>query len=105
MLAFWHDLAVTGDAHALMLGGSLVFASAILYAIYLVAAGPIIGRIGAARFIAWAMLASTVFILLQFASIQDGCDGEEAVGPHNESCWISSPTIGASEVFEVASFE
>jgi drug/metabolite transporter (DMT)-like permease len=67
VLAFWHDLAVTGDAHALTLGGSLVFASAVLYAIYLVAAGPIITRLGATRFIAWAMLASTVFILAQFA--------------------------------------
>jgi drug/metabolite transporter (DMT)-like permease len=67
VLAFWHDLSVTGDAHALTLGGSLVFASAILYAVYLVAAGPIIARLGSTRFIAWAMLASTVFVLLQFA--------------------------------------
>lgn len=66
-LAFWHDLHVTGDTRAIVLGGSLVFASAILYAIYLVAAGPVIGRVGATRFIAWAMLASTVFVLLQFA--------------------------------------
>jgi drug/metabolite transporter (DMT)-like permease len=67
LLAFWHDLAITGDGHALALGGSLVFAGAVLYAIYLVAAGPVIGRIGATRFIAWAMLASTLFVLVQFA--------------------------------------
>ncbi|MBS0320623.1 MAG: DMT family transporter [Proteobacteria bacterium] len=67
VLAFWHDLAVSGDAHGLALGGSLVFASALLYAVYLVAAGPVIARIGATRFIAWAMLVSTVFVLVQFA--------------------------------------
>ncbi len=67
VLAFWHDLSVTGDAHGLAVGGGLVFASAVLYAIYLVAAGPIIARIGSTRFIAWAMLVSTVFVLVQFA--------------------------------------
>jgi drug/metabolite transporter (DMT)-like permease len=48
------------------MGGSLVFASALCYAIYLVGAGGIIGRLGSTRFIAWAMLASTVFVLGQF---------------------------------------
>ena len=74
VLAFWHDLSVTGDAHALALGGSLVFASAILYAVYLVAAGPIIARLGSTRFIAWAMLASTVFVLAQFALTRAASD-------------------------------
>ena len=35
-----------------------MFASAALYALYLVQAGDVIARIGAMRFIAWAMLAS-----------------------------------------------
>jgi len=66
VLAFWHDLRVIGDSRALAIGGSLVFASAFCYAIYLVGAGGIIGRLGSMRFIAWAMLASTVFVLAQF---------------------------------------
>lgn len=74
VLAFWQDLGVTGDAHALALGGSLVFASAILYAVYLVTAGPIIARLGSTRFIAWAMLASTVFVLVQFALTRSATD-------------------------------
>ena len=67
VLVFARDLSLAGDPHVLWLGGALVFAGAALYAIYLVAAGPVIGRLGSLRFIAWAMLASTVFVLLQFA--------------------------------------
>jgi drug/metabolite transporter (DMT)-like permease len=66
VLVFWHDLRVIGDTRAIAIGGSLVFASALCYAIYLVGAGGIIERLGSTRFIAWAMLASTVFVLAQF---------------------------------------
>ena len=66
-LAVWHDVRITGDAPTIALGSALVFASAVGYAIYLVGAGGIIARLGSSRFIAWAMLASTVFIGVQFA--------------------------------------
>ena len=66
VLAFWHDLRVLGDTRALAIGGSQVFASAFHYAVYLVIAAGIIGRLGSMRFIAWAMLPSTVFVLVQF---------------------------------------
>jgi drug/metabolite transporter (DMT)-like permease len=65
-LVFWHDLRLTGDATATLTGGGLVFASAVLYALYLVQAGGVIARLGPSRFISWAMLASTVFIVIQF---------------------------------------
>ena len=65
-LAVFHDVRITGDPQAIALGSALVFASAIGYAIYLVGAGGIIGRLGSSRFIAWAMLAATGFISLQF---------------------------------------
>jgi len=65
-LVFWHDLRFAGNAGATLTGGGLVFASAILYALYLVQAGGVIARLGSARFIAWAMLASTVFVVAQF---------------------------------------
>ncbi|MEO8345499.1 MAG: DMT family transporter [Betaproteobacteria bacterium] len=65
-LVFWHDLRFAVDAGATLTGGGLVFASAILYALYLVQAGGVIARLGSARFISWAMLASTVFIVVQF---------------------------------------
>ncbi len=67
VLVFWHDLRVSGDPHAIAVGGALVFGSALAYALYLVGAGSVIARLGSMRFIAWAMLASTVFVLAQFA--------------------------------------
>lgn len=67
VLAFWHDLRIGGDARAVLVGGSLVFGSAFLYATYLVGSGNVIARLGSTRFTAWAMLASTVFVLTQFA--------------------------------------
>ena len=66
-LAVWHDVRISGDAAAIALGSALVFGSALGYAIYLVAAGGVIARLGSSRFIAWAMLASTAFVALQFA--------------------------------------
>jgi len=67
VFVFWHDLAVAADAGAVATGGALVFGSAFCYALYLVGAGDLIGRMGSTRFIAFAMLASTVFVLAQFA--------------------------------------
>jgi drug/metabolite transporter (DMT)-like permease len=67
VLAFWHDLRIGDDAAAVLLGGSLVFGSAFLYATYLVGSGSVIARLGSMRFTAWAMLASTAFVLGQFA--------------------------------------
>ena len=66
-LAVWHDVRITGDPSSIALGSALVFGGAFGYAIYLVAAGGIIARLGSSRFIAWAMLASAFFVLLQFA--------------------------------------
>ena len=66
VLVFWHELRVIGDTRSLAIGGSLVFASAFCYALYLVGAGGVIERLGSMRFIALAMLASTVFVLAQF---------------------------------------
>jgi drug/metabolite transporter (DMT)-like permease len=68
LLVFGHDLSFAGDPHALWLGGALVFAGAVLYALYLVGAGPVIARLGSLRFIALAMLTSAAFIFLQFAA-------------------------------------
>jgi drug/metabolite transporter (DMT)-like permease len=65
-LVFWHDIRFASDASATLLGGALVFASAVLYALYLVQAGGVITRLGSSRFIAWAMLASTVFVVAHF---------------------------------------
>lgn len=62
-----HDLSVSGNTAATLTGTGLVFASAVLYALYLVQAGDLIGRLGSLRFISWAMLASATFVFAQFA--------------------------------------
>ncbi|MGH8712996.1 MAG: DMT family transporter [Casimicrobiaceae bacterium] len=66
LLVFARDLQFAGDPGALWLGGALVFASSLLYACYLVGAGPVIARLGSMRFIALAMLGSTLFIFAHF---------------------------------------
>ena len=66
LLVFGRDLSFAGDRGALWLGGGLVFAGSFLYACYLVGAGPVIARLGSMRFIALAMLASTVFVVAHF---------------------------------------
>jgi drug/metabolite transporter (DMT)-like permease len=65
-LVFLHDLgAVRGP---LLLGAALVFASTLSYSLYLVGAGHVIGRIGAVRFTAYAMIVASAASLVQFAA-------------------------------------
>lgn len=65
--AFVHDLGLA-DARDVWLGGGLVFASSVAYALYLVGSAPMISRLGAMRFSALAMLVSTAATLLHFAA-------------------------------------
>jgi len=64
-LAFAHDLSF-GETDAVLLGGGLVFASSICFALYLSGSGPMIVRLGAMRFTALAMLVSSAVTLLHF---------------------------------------
>ncbi len=66
LVVFEHDLRIVSDANGFRLGTGLVFASAFCYALYLVGAGPVIARLGTLRFIAWAMLSSATFVIVQF---------------------------------------
>jgi drug/metabolite transporter (DMT)-like permease len=66
LLVFARDLSFAGDPRELWTGGALVFASSFFYALYLVGAGPVLARLGSARFIALAMLASAAFVFAQF---------------------------------------
>lgn len=66
VLVFARDLSFAGDPSAIWLGAALVFSSSFFYALYLVGAGPVIARLGSLRFIALAMLLSTMFVFIQF---------------------------------------
>lgn len=67
--AFVHDLGL-GDARDVLIGGGLVFASSVSYALYLAGSAPMIGKLGALRFSALAMLVSTAATLLHFSLVQ-----------------------------------
>ncbi|CAG4882124.1 EamA domain-containing membrane protein RarD [Georgfuchsia toluolica] len=69
-VAFVHDLGASADAAGIWIGGALVFASALCYALYLVGAGQMIQRIGPSRFSALAMLVSTAAVLAHFLATQ-----------------------------------
>lgn len=66
VLVFAHDFTVMPETRALLIGGGLVFASAVSYATYLVFSGGLISRLGAARFTAYGMMISSVFVFMQF---------------------------------------
>jgi len=65
-LASVHDVEASGDAHAVLIGGGLIFACTITYAIYLVGQGEVVGRIGATRFAALATTVAAACVLIQF---------------------------------------
>lgn len=64
--AFAHDLEISADAKTVWLGGGLVFASSLSYAIYLVGGGKLIGILGSGRFTALAMAVATIATLLHY---------------------------------------
>jgi len=65
-LVFVDQLRATGSQEDLVLGGSLVFASALIYSVYLIGSFKVIHRFGAVRFTAWAMLTAAGAALTQF---------------------------------------
>ena len=67
--AFIHDLGL-GDARNVWIGGALVFASSVSYALYLSGSATMIGRLGAMRFSALAMLVSSAVTLVHFGLAQ-----------------------------------
>ncbi|HEX4984735.1 MAG TPA: DMT family transporter [Burkholderiales bacterium] len=65
-LVFTENMGFGAHAHEVALGGTLVFASGVVYAFYLIGAGETVGRIGAMRFTAYAMLVACAFCVAQF---------------------------------------
>lgn len=64
LAAFWHDLNSGGDN--VPLGAALVFGSAVTYALYLVLGGEMVHKVGAIRLTSYAILVSTVAVVVQF---------------------------------------
>lgn len=68
-LAVQQEVAL-GGAHTL-LGAALIFGSTISYATYLMGSGEMIPRIGARRFMAYAMIVSCLAAIVQFFAMHD----------------------------------
>ena len=55
--------APTTDPHHVMLGAALVFTSAVPYAAFILLSGPVVKRVGAARFTSWVSGASGMMVI------------------------------------------
>ncbi len=66
VLVFVHDLTTGSPKDDLATGVALVFGSALLYALYLVASTDTISRVGSARFTAYAMSIACTCVIVQF---------------------------------------
>lgn len=66
IVAFWHDLNFSGNSQTIWWGSFLVFSSSITYALYLLAAGRYIPKMGSTRFTLSSMVAATTGILAHY---------------------------------------
>ena len=65
-LVFAANFQMAPDPHAILIGGGLVFLSALCYALYMIGSGRVIPRVGAARFTGYASSAACGFAIGQF---------------------------------------
>ncbi len=65
-IAYIGQLNVDIASHAFFLGSFLIFFCAITYAIYIVGSGKLIPQVGATKFTAYAMLASTCGVFIHY---------------------------------------
>jgi drug/metabolite transporter (DMT)-like permease len=71
VLVLGDSLVMTQEPQTLLVGGVLVFCSALTYAAYLIGSGTIIPRLGSLRFTAYASGTACLFVIAQFALTRD----------------------------------
>src|SRR6266850_4872964 len=64
------QVGTSGEGKLFLLGVLLVFASALCYAVYLVAGSQVVKRVGSMRFTAYSMAVATAPALLQFFALE-----------------------------------
>ena len=64
------QIGTSGEGKLFLLGVLLVFASALCYAVYLVAGSQVVKRVGSMRFTAYSMVVATAPALLQFFALE-----------------------------------
>jgi len=70
LIVFAHDVRFEGSD--VPLGGALVFASALAYAIYLVGSGEMVRRLGPVRLTAWASIVASLACIVQALAVDAG---------------------------------
>jgi drug/metabolite transporter (DMT)-like permease len=68
-LVFGHDLSTQGGDVAI--GASWVLLSALLYSVYLVGSGRLVGRVGSLRFASYAGLVSCIAVIVHYLATRD----------------------------------
>lgn len=68
-LAVQQEVALDGDNT--VTGALLIFGSTLAYALYLVGSGELIPKVGARRFMAWAMIVSCLAVVAQFLMLRE----------------------------------
>ncbi|MFN0130789.1 MAG: DMT family transporter [Verrucomicrobiales bacterium] len=66
-LGFWSEWRVGGQGNVL-LGSSLVFASAVTYAAFTMVSGQMIQRLGATRLMSWVLVISALMVLAHYSA-------------------------------------
>lgn len=69
LIVFWNEIGVKEDD--IYWGGLLIFLSALTYAMYLVGSGWLIPKFGSITFTAYAMIVSTICIVIHYIFIAD----------------------------------
>lgn len=69
LIVFWNEIGVKGDD--IYWGGFLILLSALTYAMYLVGSGWLIPKFGSVTFTAYAMIVSTVCVVVHYFFIAD----------------------------------
>jgi drug/metabolite transporter (DMT)-like permease len=85
VLVFYEQMGIGGDRHALLLGGGLVFASAVTYAIYLLAGSRVVLKLGSVRFTAYASIAACTFVIAHFMITH----GRSALAVPHQVYWLA----------------
>ncbi|AXT49951.1 DMT family transporter [Aquimarina sp. BL5] len=70
VITFWQELQL--ETSNLILGGSLIFLSALTYATYLVGSGWLIPKFGVISFTSYAMIVSSLCIIFQYLAFDRG---------------------------------
>jgi drug/metabolite transporter (DMT)-like permease len=70
VLVLFHRIGAETEGTSVFFGALLIFASALCFAVYLVAGSQMVNRIGTMRFTAYTMIASTAPAVLQFIALE-----------------------------------